>query len=198
MSNRKHDFELVLYVERSEEQFLDGIADQLIEAGCDDATFSVRYGVPHAEFHSKAESFPRAVIAAIADVESVPGVRVERVEFDELLTATAIAERIGRTRQSVQQLISGKRGPGGFPPPAEWVVGTKVWEWLKVAGWVRETLGIEQLRASEDADFVAALNGVLQVRAHLDHLERAEDKEAISELAFAALNQRGDAPGSGA
>ncbi|MDX6299926.1 MAG: hypothetical protein QOF53_1140, partial [Nocardioidaceae bacterium] len=42
---------------------------------------------------------------------------VLHVDPDELVWASEIAERTGRTRQSVDQLIKAQRGPGGFPIP---------------------------------------------------------------------------------
>ncbi|MGH3751970.1 MAG: hypothetical protein ACRDRP_04605 [Pseudonocardiaceae bacterium] len=59
------------------------------------------------------------MISAIVDVERAGiGARVLRVQADDdWLTASEIAERVGRTRQSVALLAHGERGPGGFPAP---------------------------------------------------------------------------------
>src|SRR5262249_57829296 len=56
-----------------------------------------------------------AVLSAVRDVESVGGaVRVLRVgNEDEWLTGAEIAERTGRSRQSIGQLVWGDRGVTG-------------------------------------------------------------------------------------
>ncbi len=56
-----------------------------------------------------------AVLSAVEQVERAE-VTVLAVHDDEVIVSD-IAERTGRTRQSVDQLIRGERGPGGFPPP---------------------------------------------------------------------------------
>ncbi|MGH3751148.1 MAG: hypothetical protein ACRDRP_00345 [Pseudonocardiaceae bacterium] len=59
------------------------------------------------------------MISAIVDVEQAGiGARVLRVQADDdWLTASEIAERAGRSRQSVALLARGERGPGDFPAP---------------------------------------------------------------------------------
>jgi len=59
-----------------------------------------------------------AVVSAIEAVESVGGLEVLHVSPDELAWASEIAQRTGRTRQSIDQLIKAKRAPAGFPAPA--------------------------------------------------------------------------------
>jgi len=54
--------------------------DALFEAGCDDATFGQVDSVGYADFVREAPSFVEAVRSAIEQVESVPGLRVVRVE----------------------------------------------------------------------------------------------------------------------
>lgn len=64
----------------------------------------------------------------------------------DLVSVTDIAERTGRTRESVRLLVDGKRGPGGFPTPVGSVGDAiRVWPWAVVAGWFRTAL-------SEDLD----------------------------------------------
>ncbi|MGH3684635.1 MAG: hypothetical protein ACRDSM_06205 [Pseudonocardiaceae bacterium] len=59
------------------------------------------------------------MISAIVDVEQAGiGARVPRVEADgDWLSASEIAARVGRSRQSVALLARGERGPGDFPAP---------------------------------------------------------------------------------
>jgi hypothetical protein len=73
----------------------------------------------------------------VDDVERALPVRVLEVDTD-LVDIPEIAERIGRTRQSVQQLVTGARGPGGFPAPMGTPGGIRIWDWESVAMWLLE------------------------------------------------------------
>lgn len=148
--------------------------DGLYEAGCDDATFGEREAVPYADFDRTARTFATAVGRAIRDVERVPGVRVVRVEPDDLVSAAAIAQRTGRTRESVRLLSEGERGPGGFPAPVAWVNGrTRVWRWADVARWFHKALD-EQIGGSPAPSLVAALNAALELRLRGPALDTSE------------------------
>ena len=97
--------------------------DVLFKAGCDDATFSLeRDGTVLGFFDREAETQEDAVLSAIHNAESADiGARVLWVtKDDDWLTASEIAKRVGRTRQSIGLLVRGHRGPGGFPAP--WLV----------------------------------------------------------------------------
>jgi hypothetical protein len=62
----------------------------------------------------------------------VPAAVLLRVD-QNLVSVSDIAQRIGRTRESVQLLVDGKRGPGRFPPPIGVVGdGIRVWPWSVV------------------------------------------------------------------
>jgi hypothetical protein len=183
MSSHAQDFALVLHVDGSPDEFLGEIVDRLHRAGCDDATFSVRHGVPHAEFHRRARSFADAIVSAVSDLESVPGVSVRRVDLDELLTPTQIANRVGRTRQNVQQLIAGKRGPSAFPPPVPGISAgrTRLYDWTEVIRWFRDALG-EPVREDRHARFVSALNAALAARHRVSQLDEPEEREAVASV----------------
>lgn len=77
--------------------------EDLFEAGCDDATFGSIDSVHYVDFDREAPTLDRAVFSAIKDIESVPGFCVRRVEPDDLVTASEIAERLDRSRESVRQ-----------------------------------------------------------------------------------------------
>lgn len=135
--------------------------DELFEAGCDDATFGTVDGVPYAEFDREASSLAEAIRSSLAAVESVAGLRVLRIEPDDLVTASEIAERLGRTRESVRLLIAGARGGGGFPAPVSHVrTRNRLWRWSEVATWA----GVADASAREEAWIVAALNAALELR----------------------------------
>jgi hypothetical protein len=61
------------------------------------------------------------------------------------------------------------------------VIGTQVWEWSEVSRWLSEQ-GMEGVSTSEDADFVAAVNGELQSHARLHELGEPE-REMIASFA---------------
>jgi hypothetical protein len=135
------------------------------EAGCDDATFGEVDGVGYADFARRGPSAPDAILSAIAQIESaVPSIRVIRVEPDDLVSASDIAARLGRSRESVRLLVAGERGPGGFPPPLSHLKARgRLWRWAEVAGWAQEALGIEIADGGQQI-FVAALNDALDLR----------------------------------
>jgi hypothetical protein len=182
-----HDFTVLV---RGADLLEDDNLEALFEAGCDDATFGEEHGASYAAFHREADTFADAVITAIEAIErAVPGALVYRVQGDELVTASAIAERMGRSRESVRLLIEGKRGPGGFPPPVPWVRGkTRLWEWADVARWFNEALS-EEPAVTEPAAFIAALNGALEVRQRAPELSDPAERAAVA----AFLRQDSDA-----
>lgn len=136
--------------------------DELFESGCDDATFGSVDGVYYGEFDREASSFSGAISSAIADVDAVQGLRVRRVEPDDLVTAAEIAERLGRSRESVRLLIAGKRGSGGFPTPVSHArQRNRLWRWSEVARWT----GYADNAELERARIVAATNAALELRA---------------------------------
>lgn len=179
MTPTSHSFELIFEIDG---EFTDELYDELYEAGCDDTTFVTRSGRHYAEFDRESHSFASAVLSAIADLESVDGVRPVRVESDDLATAAAIAKRVGRTRQSINQLITGARSDGDFPPAVPWVAGAKLYEWPAVASWFSEHLPEVELTPGEDAEFITAINGALTARHQLRRLREPDERVAMASL----------------
>lgn len=143
-------------------ELTDACLDALCEAGCDDATFADKGDVITAEFDREAESLFDAVISAIEAVESVGGLEVLHVDPDELVWASEIAHRTGRTRQSVDQLIRAKRGPGGFPAPTSHGTRNPLWRWSEVEAWFSAYEGRQS--DTERSVALSAINGALQAR----------------------------------
>ncbi|WP_431931448.1 helix-turn-helix transcriptional regulator [Nonomuraea jabiensis] len=82
----------------------------------------------------------RAYIKARMHVPEIVFVRLDR----DLVGIPEIAERSGRTRQSIAQLIAGERR-GDVPPfpQPEGVIGrARVWLWSEVSAWLKH-LGID-------------------------------------------------------
>jgi hypothetical protein len=97
---------------------------------------------------------------------------VRVAQDDDWLTASEIAVRVGRTRQSIGQLIRGDRGPGGFPAPvARHGSPNPLWSWDVVEGWFEryEPDAVPARRLRLSPDFVAELNDRLDLRERLRH-----------------------------
>jgi hypothetical protein len=111
--------------------------DKIFEAGCDDATFGERDGVVIAMFDRDAETFVSALGSAIQSLESaIEGIQVLRVEPEELVTVSEIANRTNRSREGVRLLFEGSRGEGNFPRPAAWLSDrTRLFHWGEVYRW---------------------------------------------------------------
>jgi hypothetical protein len=161
--------------------------DALFEAGCDDAAFSLeRGGMVLGLFDREAETQEDAVLSAIENVEGAGvGARAVRVaQDDDWLTASEIAVRVGRTRQSIGQLIRGDRGPGGFPAPvARHGLPNPLWSWDEVEGWFEryEPEAVPAHRPRLSPDFVAELNDRLDLRERLRHSPDAPWRAKLAE-----------------
>lgn len=155
------------------------VVDALYEAGCDDALVGASEGVQFLDFDREAQSAGEAVRSAVADVESVGGLSVTRIADAGLVSMADIAARTGRTRESVRLLVSGQRGPGGFPPPATDPRGRyRLWRTKDVEGWMRDQLG-ESCEWHDDAVF-SAMNIALEFRHHLSQLSDSDRTELRS------------------
>ena len=165
-----HEFTLILAgpvkIDRQTE-------DALFEAGCDDALLGSRDGVVFLDFARTADSFSEAVSTAIRDVRTA-GFDVLRVEPDDLVSASEIARRTKRTRQSIRQLCTGTRGPGGFPPPYARLKSTSpLWRWTDIAKWFSDhRIGSRNRAANsfEKAETIGRVNAVLEAQRLMDGL----------------------------
>jgi len=117
------------------------------------------------EFDRRGDNIARALAAALEELlKALPDAIVLRVEEDDLMTMADIARRAGRTPESVRLLVSGRRGPGGFPPAAGRLdARTKVWRVTDVALWFEEAFG-KALPDTSDSAFVQAFNDALEIR----------------------------------
>ncbi len=116
-------------------------------------------------FDIEADTFADAALRAIDEIERVPGLTVLRVEPDQLVWASEIADRVGRTRQSIDQLVKAQRGPGGFPAPVSGNVRNPLWRWAEVEAWFAayEHREIDTERPA----VIGAINGALEARRNL-------------------------------
>lgn len=95
-----------------------------------------------------------------------------------LVTASEIARRVGRSRQQIYQYIKGERGPGGFPAPEYYLAeGSPLWAWCAVSYWFAEN-NILRPEDGWNAEVVAAINNQLEAQQHRER--NPELVEAIS------------------
>jgi len=139
------------------------VEDALFRAGCDDATISLEYGRLYIEFSRSATSIENAIIGAIHSVRRAGiGAEVLRVDECNLVTASEIARRMGRSRQLVHQYMNGKRGPGGFPPPeCHLTDNAPLWAWCAVSYWLVQN-NLLRPQESWNAEVVDAINNWLE------------------------------------
>lgn len=172
MSTRKkrvspeHDFTLIVEGVLDDETTINALFD----AGCDDASFGMIDDVGYADFSRGANTFAEAVRSAISDVEAVRGLQIVRIEPDDLVTMSDIARRLGRTRESVRLLVSGRRGKGDFPHSFSGTGRSRFWRWSDVAAWAGDLPPGEYERAR----LVAAVNAALELRRQRPELAESE------------------------
>jgi hypothetical protein len=125
-------------------------------------------------FDREAPSFVDAVVGALNQLIKL-GFEPLAVE-DELVSMADIAERAGRSRQSVSLLVSGRRGPGGFPHPVAGNARSPLWHWDEVTAWFQATRGAQPSEHRTPA--LAAINGILAnrqlARDHPEYLTRIQ------------------------
>ena len=161
MKKEIHTFTLLLV---NENELTTELEEALFEAGCDDGILYSKNQVVYIEFDREAESLEEAVISAINDVESA-GFQVARVEPSDLVTSAEISRQAQRSRQSVAQIIKGKRGKGGFPIPLAGVTGkTSVWSWAEVSNWLLKMEKIDNSFLVKKAEVIRDINETLELR----------------------------------
>lgn len=158
--DREYDFALIV---GGVSELTPAVEDALFQAGCDDATVSMQHGRLYIEFSRSAVSLEDAIISAIRDVRKADiGAEVLRVDECNLVTASEIARRMGRTRQLVHQYMNGTRGPGGFPPPECHLTDhAPLWAWCAVSYWLVEN-NLLRPEESWNAEVIEAINNWLE------------------------------------
>ena len=155
--------------------------EALFEAGCSDMTFQGDEAGPvSADVHRVARSLVDAMLVAVGDIERVPGLRVVQVEGQDLVGLADIAWRLDRSPESVRLLARGRRGPGGFPPPAVRRRRGQLWRWADVAEWANEHLGRHFDPTMPTT--IAAINAALALRRESQRLPEV-DRQGLRELA---------------
>lgn len=155
----------------------DSLEDAIHESRCDDATLSFRNGIVYLNFNRRTESLESAIFTAIGELEKarVP-IFVIRIEPSDLVTAAEIARRLNRSRQSVQQLVTGSRSDGDFPVPVAGITTkTMIWSWMEVVEWFMiKDKGVEP-SLLKDAKVIKLLNDALRFRHHENRIQQIGD-----------------------
>lgn len=161
MKPQEFDFSLIL---SGPTDITSEIEDGLFEAGCDDATLSLQFGVLCLEFSRSADSLKEAILTAIRNVRQAGiGADVVRVDECNLVTMAEIGRRWGRSRQMVHQYMTGQRGPGGFPAPVcNLSHGKPLWQWCAVTHWLVEN-DLMRAETLEQAEVVETINTTLEM-----------------------------------
>lgn len=128
--------------------------DRLFEAGLDDTTPETRDGHGVLNVAREAATMSAAILTVVRDVERA-GFRAVGIEDDDLVSLKTIAQRTGRSYESLRLLASGKRGPGGFPEPLSGD-GWALYSWALVADWYSRNYGADQVPAVTDDQRVLA------------------------------------------
>lgn len=168
---RTHNFTLIL---SGVEEPTEIIENALFESNCDDALLYFRDRIGYLEFDRVAASLEDAILSAITDVQQ-SGIKAKpiRVEPSDMVTSAEISRRLGRTRESISQLITGKRGKGDFPTPIAGVTSnTMLWSWAEVAEWTYENKKINDYAVVEIAHVIRRFNEALE----LYHKSQSLDK----------------------
>jgi len=174
---------------------VDQIFFELLDVGCDDALFGERNGIQYADFERDASTYVDAVTSAIRDIEStVRGLRVTRLEPEELVGVSDIALRSGRSRESIRLLAEGQRGPGTFPRPIACIGSNRfLWRWPEVASWLRDVLN-EAVDVHRQAAATSAINAVLDFRRYAPAVSDQDQPPLVSWTSDQLLATRSDGP----
>ncbi|MFD0378676.1 hypothetical protein [Streptomyces sp. NPDC127112] len=105
----------------------------------------------------EAEGILEAVASVAQRIRTIPGLRAVAASHDDLVTLGEAAQRAGsRSRESLNLLAQGKRGPGGFPAPEVETPGTVLYSWAAIADFLR-ALGDDVEVASRDLVFADSI-----------------------------------------
>ncbi len=141
-----------------------GLEDALFASGCDDGLVCFYGKSAYVEFDRESETFAKAVLSAINDIESGDSGAVAISVDANLVGLSDIAELSNMSRQAVAMLKDGTRGPGDFPSPIQRIKGiSPLWRWADVAEWLHEKgkLSAELAANARQLDFI---NIALQLR----------------------------------
>jgi hypothetical protein len=135
------------------------------------------------------EDFSETARSAVNEIEAaVPGVKVRGLSPDELVSASVIAERVGRSREYIRLLANGARGPGDFPDPVGMIdKQTRVWRWSEVSCWF-SGIGDQEDKA-EEAQVIAAIDAAVRERWHASKIPSPSGRHHLFDVATDLLKR---------
>jgi len=159
------EFNFTLVVSGANEE-TDGLEDALFNAGCDDALIYFKNGVTYLEFDRTASDMKDAILSAISQVESTRlGIKVIRVEPDDLVNASEIARRTAKSREAIRKMIENSVAFHNFPAPI--LVQndrSTLWSWFTVSEWMQKNHKLDNPLLVEEAAVLCNLNTALECR----------------------------------
>jgi hypothetical protein len=153
-----YDFTIILDRPLTDEDY-----DAIFEAGLDDSAPGINNGRGYIAVSRESDRLLTALTTALRDVASA-GLTAVSILDEDMVTLTQIAERSGRTHESVRLLAAGKRGPGSFPAPIS-DGKPSLYSWAEVADWFADALGVAVQPHDSDARLLTAANYMLRARA---------------------------------
>lgn len=160
------------------------VADLLYGSGCADATVSVERdgSAGYADFDREGDDALTAVVTAVERIETA-GYLVDSVGED-LVSVADIAERTGRSQQTVSAWVNMVRGPGGFPAARTDRHWGALYSWTEITDWLaRHDLADLDPIAAEVAAACATVSAVLDARAKLRAMPKPAARRARRLLA---------------
>lgn len=157
-------------------RLFDYVADKLQFSDASIGSFKYVVSI---HFGRLATSFGEAVYSAISEVEAVPGLFVDCIEHADFVTASEIAERTGKSRETVRLWAASRRRSGGFPKAADgFGRAYKFWQWSDVLDWLLAQ-GLIESAELDYARATAAINAALAGRRLRSKLP-AKDRKIVS------------------
>lgn len=143
---------------------LDADYDRLFEAGLDDTTPGTEYGRGVLMVTREGLVLGEAIVSVVRDAAAA-GFHVVSIDEQDLASLKTIANRLGRSYESLRLLARGERGPGGFPAPLSGD-GYALYSWAATSDWFRRHMGT-RIIVSADERLLAGADHLLRARALL-------------------------------
>ncbi|OTA21402.1 DNA-binding protein [Xenorhabdus beddingii] len=162
---KKYSFDIVVGGKKiTTDDSLFDISDALYEAGCSDAHPAAYNGTLYVNFTRTRESYSKAVMSAISDIESVSGLVCLSVDIGDVVSLSDAAELAGTTKAALSRYNKGSRGKGDFPTPILRVDSQRpLWSWGDIAEWLAKNKIIDN-ELVEQARITGSINTALSIR----------------------------------
>jgi len=170
-----YEFTIVLDRAPNDEDF-----DRIFDAGLDDTTPETREGRGVLNVHREAKSLTAAILSTVADIERA-GFTAVAIEDEDLVSLKTVAQRLGRSYESVRLLATGKRGPGNFPAPLSGD-GWALYSWAQVSDWVSAQESTSAAPSDDMAEKLLEYSRVIGAASQLMRARAIASPETIAAL----------------